>query len=170
MAASQLELTQRAREVDTLAKVGHQLPLKQRAVTEARLGPGRVMKMSRVRGSGREMIENSSLNQHFSEFLPASSGLSVPAAAGVPAALEAGVVSHAAEAEVNLPDAGVGGNVQLPPRPRYLHGSDRFFLDGALEGVQELGLKLAVIVRPLRHLVDVASLCTDVKNAEFPIK
>ena len=105
-----------------------------------------------------------------SKILPARSGLSVPATAGVPAALEASVVSHAAQVEVDLPDAGVGGDVQLPPRPRNLHGSDGFLLDSSLEGVQQLGLKLAVIICPLRHLVDVASLCTNVENAEFPVK
>ena len=56
--------------------------------------------------------------------LPAGPRLPVPATAGVSAALEAGVVSEAAEVEVDLTDAGVRGDVQLPPRPRDLHRPD----------------------------------------------
>ena len=103
-------------------------------------------------------------------FLPADSSISVPSTAGVSGALETAVVSDSAQVEVNLADAGVGGHVQLAPEPGDLHGADGLLLHGALEGVQQLGLEIAVIIRPLGHFVHVASLGANIKHTEFPAK
>ena len=114
IASCDLSLTKGAGQVDTLTKVGQQLPLEQRAVTEASLGASRVMEQGGVIG-------------------PADASVPVPATAGVPAALETRVVSHAAHGKVDLTDAIVRGDVELSPGSGHLHGSDGLLLNGALE-------------------------------------
>ena len=101
---------------------------------------------------------------------PADSSISVPSTTRISGALKTVVVSDSAEVEVNLSDAGVGGDVQLPTEAGDLHGADGLLLHGAVERVQQLGLQMALVIRPLRHFVHVSCLCSDIKHTEIPGK